>query len=118
MLMQFGTNSHIEGHDTLSAPIREVVNCALGHESDHLTGVKVHLPDEGGPKGDPKETCRVLEVRPMHYQAFSGAPVGQAINGLSGKPVRLVTRTQEKLLDVPRHRTEPPFVAAATLMQP
>jgi HAD superfamily hydrolase (TIGR01484 family) len=50
MQIQVNTDHTIEGHETLAARVRGVVENALSRMSDHITRVEVHLIDESGPK--------------------------------------------------------------------
>ena len=122
MQIQVNTDHNIEGSEALSAHIREVVERALDHESEHITRVEVHLTDENGPKSGPKDKRCVMEARLEGHQpaavAFEAANARQAVDGAADKLARLVAHTLEKRRDERRHRTDPPPVEPGTPVQP
>jgi ribosome-associated translation inhibitor RaiA len=111
MQIQINTGHNIEGREALSAHIRAVVEHALNHERKHITRVEVHLSDENGPKGGPRQMRCALEARLEQHQpiavTFEAATLHQAINGAADKLTRLVAHTIERLQDERRHRTDP-----------
>ena len=122
MQIQVNTDHNIEGREALSAHIREVVTRALGHESEHITRVEVHLADENGPKSGPRDMRCVMEARLERHQplavTFDAATVHQAVDGAADKLARLVAHTLGKLRDERRHRTDPPLVEPGAPVQP
>ena len=122
MLIQINTDHNIEGHEALSAHIRDVVQGALSLERAHITRVEVHLADENGPKSGPKDMRCTMEARLEHHQplavTFDAATVHQAVDGAADKLARLVEHTLERLRDERKHRTDPPPVEPQVPAQP
>lgn len=86
MQIQVNTDHNIEGHEKLIHWIESEVSHALGHFSDHITRVEVHLSDENSGKSGGHDKRCLIEARLAAHQpvavshhaglleeAFSGA---------------------------------------------
>lgn len=65
MQIKVNTDQHIDGTQDFSDHVINVVTKALGHFSDEITRVEVHVSDENGPKGSDKHGDKrcMIEVR-------------------------------------------------------
>ena len=63
MQVQINTGHNIDGHETLLARFRHVVESALIRFSDRVTRVEVHLSDENGQKSGPDDKRCMIEAR-------------------------------------------------------
>ncbi len=111
MQIQINTDHHIDGHEALSAHIREVVTHALAHVAAHVTRVEVHASDENGPQSGPDAKRCAMQVRlerqsPLDVSCDAGS-LHQAIAGAADKLARLVESTLGKQRDERRQRTDP-----------
>lgn len=122
MQIQINTDHTIEGSEALSAHIREVVECSLGHESQHLTRVEVHVADENGKKSGPKDLRCTMEARIERHQplavTFDAANMHQAIEGAAEMLARLVEHTLERLREERNQRSDPPPPGQTPAPQP
>jgi ribosome-associated translation inhibitor RaiA len=64
MQVQLNTDKNIEGSEDLAAHVRNVVEKTLGHYSDRVTRVEVHLGDTNGKKTGPQDHSCTMEARP------------------------------------------------------
>lgn len=107
MQIQINTDHNIEGSEALSVHIREVVEHALNHHSEHITRVEVHLTDENGPKSDPQDIRCAMEARLEHHQPLTvtdeSTSVHQAIEGAAEKLKHLVEHTLGRMHDKNKH---------------
>lgn len=62
MLVQFNTDSSIEGRDELAREVTDTVEGALDRFADRITRVEVHLSDVNHDKGGVDKRC-MLEAR-------------------------------------------------------
>jgi hypothetical protein len=89
MQFQLNTDSHIEGDDRLAEVAEAAVASALGHLTDRLTRVEVHLVDVNGAKGGPDDIRCTIEARPEGMKpqtvAHSDADVPAALRGAGRK---------------------------------
>lgn len=111
MQIQISTDHTIDGHEALSAHIRNVVENALSRCREHITRVEVHLADENGPKTGPNVIRCAMEARLERHQplavTFEAATLHQAIEGAADKLARVVEHTLERLREARDHRTDP-----------
>lgn len=68
MQFQFNTDASIDGDDQLAARAEDAVRGALGHLSDRLSRVEVHLVDVNADKGGPDDIHCTVEARPAGMQ--------------------------------------------------
>lgn len=112
MQIQINTGHNIEGSETLSAHISEIVEHALTYHSEHITRVEVHLSDENGPDGELNVIRCGMEARLEHHQPLTvsceAESVHQAVDDAAEKLDHLVAHTLGKLHDERKHRTDPP----------
>ena len=112
MLIQINTDHNIEGREALSAHVREVVESALSHISNHITRVEVHLADENGEKSGQLDKRCMMEARLERHQplavTFEAATLHKAVDGAADRLARLVEHTIGRLHDEKSHRTDPP----------
>jgi len=111
MQIQINTDHHIDGHEALSAHIRNVVEHALNHESAHITRVEIHLADENGPKASPNVLRCAMEARLEGHQPLAvtsdAASLHQAIADAAHKLARLVEHTLGRQRGMRSERTDP-----------
>lgn len=122
MQIQINTDHTIEGHEPLSAHIREVVVHALAHEAAQITRVEIHLSDENGPKVGPDAVRCSMEARlerhqPLHV-TFNAESAHQAIAGAANKLRHIVEDTLGRQRDERRHRSAPPRAEPGISVQP
>lgn len=110
MQIQTHTDRNIEGHEALAARVTGVVEKALGHHSDRITRVEVHLSDENGDKGGSKDMRCMMEARLERQQSIAithyAAALDQVINGAAHKLARLVESTVGRQRDKRNHTTD------------
>lgn len=91
MQFQLNTDANIDGDDRLAEIAETTITGALGHLTDRLTRVEVHLADANADKGGPDDIQCKVEARPegMRPQTVShaDADVGAALRG-AGKKIR------------------------------
>lgn len=85
MQFQFNTDHNIHGDDRLSEVAETVVSTALGHLTDRLSRIEVHLADVNAQKGGPDDIRCTIEARPEGMQpqtvTHSDANVEAALRG-------------------------------------
>jgi len=112
MQIQINTDRNIEGHETLAAQVRGVVENALSRLSDRITRVEVHLSDESGRKSGQNDKRCMMEARLEGRQPIAvthqAATVDHAVDGAADKLARLIESTLGRLRDQESHRTDPP----------
>ena len=90
MLVQLSTDSNIDGTEGLALQVEAIVRDTLGHFSDQLTRVEVHLSDtnSSAKSGDADKRC-LMEARPAAHQpvavSHQAATVDQALDGAADK---------------------------------
>ena len=90
MLVQFNTDSNIQGNEALAHTAEAIVTSALEHFTEHITRVEVHLSDENSDKkaGTAAQRC-LLEARLASHQPIAvshqAETVEQAIEGAAQK---------------------------------
>ena len=112
MQIQINTDRNIEGHETLGARVRGVVESALSRLSDRITRVEVHLSDESSHRSGQNDKRCMMEARLEGRQPIAvthqAATVDQAVDGAADKLTRLIESTLGRLRDQESHRTDPP----------
>jgi ribosome-associated translation inhibitor RaiA len=95
MLVQFNTDNSVQGNEALAHMAEAIVTSALGHFTEHITRVEVHLSDENSDKkvGTDAKRC-LLEARLASRQPIAvshqAATLEQAIEGAAQKMARAV----------------------------
>ncbi len=89
MKIQINTDRTIDGHEALARHAEAVVESTLGHISEHLSRVEVHLSDENGAKsGDHDKRC-MMEARLDGHQPVAvtneAGSLHQSIEGAAHK---------------------------------
>ncbi len=112
MQIQVNTDHNIEGHEALAAHVSSLVEGVLGHISEHVTRVEVHLSDENSDKKGGKDAIRcVMEARLENHQPTAithhAATVEQAVDGAVDKLIRLLEHTLGRLHEQRSRRTDP-----------
>ena len=89
MQFQFNTDANIQGDDRLAEVAETVVTSALGHLTDRVSRIEVHLVDVNGAKGGADDIQCTIEARPEGMQpqtvTHSDANVDAALRGASKK---------------------------------
>ena len=85
MKIQINTDHSIHGREALIQRIESVVESTLGHLTEHITRVEVHLSDENGQKGGSIDKRCMMEARLEKHQPIAVTHVAetphQAIEG-------------------------------------
>lgn len=85
MQFQLNTDAHITGDDRLHSLAEDVVTTALGHLTERLTRIEVHLADENAHKGGADDIRCTLEARPEglkpHTVVHHDADITAALRG-------------------------------------
>jgi hypothetical protein len=68
MQFQLNTDANIQGSDRLAAVAETVVTSALGHLTERLSRIEVHLADVNGAKGGADDIRCTIEARPEGMQ--------------------------------------------------
>lgn len=80
--------------------VRGVVAEAVGHFSDQVTRVEVHLGDENGAKAGQDDKRCMMEARVAEHQPIAvtnhAASMDDAISGAAGKLKRSLEHTLQK----------------------
>ena len=89
MQFQLNTDANIQGDDRLAEVAETVVTSALGHLTDRLSRIEVHLADVNGAKGGADDIHCTVEARPEGMKpqtvTHSDANVEAALRGASKK---------------------------------
>ncbi|MCZ0812344.1 HPF/RaiA family ribosome-associated protein [Roseovarius sp. EGI FJ00037] len=102
MQFQLNTDSHILGDERLAQIAESAVTSALGHLTDRLSRIEVHLVDVNGAKGGADDIKCTIEARPEGMQpqtvTHSDADVETAMRG-AGKKLRALLDNEFGKLD-------------------
>ncbi len=102
MQFQFNTDSHIQGDERLAEIAEAAVIGALGHLTNRLSRVEVHLVDVNGAKSGADDIQCTMEARPegMQPQAVthSDVDVEASLRG-AGKKLRALLDNEFGKLD-------------------
>ena len=97
------TDKNIEGNEAFTEHVRAVVQKHLGHWSDRITRVEVHVGGENGQKNAQREQRCVMEARPRGLKPLAvthhAANQHLAIEGAVERLVHLVGNHFGKLAD-------------------
>ena len=89
MQFQLNTDANIQGNDRLGELAETVVTSALGHLTDRLSRIEVHLVDVNGAKGGADDIHCTVEARPEGMQpqtvTHDDANVEAALRGAAKK---------------------------------
>ena len=89
MLFQFNTDAHIQGNEGLAEVAEKAVTSALGHLTDRLSRIEVHLADVNSAKGGADDIRCTIEARPEGMQpqtvTHHDANVEAALRGAAKK---------------------------------
>jgi ribosome-associated translation inhibitor RaiA len=101
MQIQVHTDHNTDGREKVIDYVRDVVADAVGHFSDHITRVEVHLGDENGTKAgsDDKRCMMEARVEKRHPIAVThhAATMAEAIGGAARKLKRSLKHDLERL---------------------
>ena len=101
MKIQVNTDHNIHGHEATIEQIEATVESALGHLSEHITRVEVHVSDENAKKGGSTDKRCVMEARLEKHQPIAvteeAATIDAAIDGAAHKLKRLLDHTLSRL---------------------
>ena len=68
MQFQLNTDANIKGDEHLAELAEKIVTSALGHLTDRLSRIEVHLADVNGAKGGDDDIRCTVEARPEGMQ--------------------------------------------------
>jgi hypothetical protein len=89
MQFQLNTDANIQGDERLAEVAENTVTSALGHLTDRLSRVEVHLVDVNGAKGGADDIRCTVEARPEGMQpqtvTHNDANVDAALRGAAKK---------------------------------
>lgn len=89
MQFQLNTDNNIQGNERLAEVAETVVTSALGHLTDRLSRIEVHLADMNGAKGGADDIHCTVEARPEGMQpqtvTHNDANVDAALRGAAKK---------------------------------
>lgn len=103
MQIQVNTDHNLEGREALIHWVEAEVRQTLGHFSDHITRVEVHLSDENSGKsgGDDKRClmeARITARQPLAVSHHAGS-LNDAFSGAAGKMKRSLESSLGRLKD-------------------
>jgi len=104
MQIQINTDSNINGQDTVTTSINDVIKSALNRHSDQITRIEVHLSDQNsGKKGGNDDMRCLIEARMKGQNPISvnhrAETMGQAVDGAADKLKRLIDNNLSRLRD-------------------
>jgi hypothetical protein len=89
MQFQFNTDANIQGNERLAEVAEAAVTSALGHLTDRLSRIEVHLADVNSAKGGADDIRCTIEARPEGMQpqtvTHHDANVEAALRGAARK---------------------------------
>jgi hypothetical protein len=89
MQFQLNTDANIQGDERLAEVAENTVTSALGHLTDRLSRIEVHLVDVNGAKGGTDDIRCTIEARPEGMQpqtvTHNDANVDAALRGAAKK---------------------------------
>jgi ribosome-associated translation inhibitor RaiA len=90
-----------KGRDSIVQLAETEVENTLGHLSEHITRVEIHLRDENAKKGGESDKHCLMEARLEHHQPITAehnaATVDQAIQGAAEKLKHALDHTLGRL---------------------
>ena len=103
MLIQVNTSNDIKDSQNFNDYVKGVVESALGHISDHITRVEIHLSDKNGHKISDHDKRCVMEARLQGRQPIAvtndAATFELAVGGATGKLKSAVTSILDRQRD-------------------
>ncbi len=103
MQIQVHTDHNIEGHEKLIHWVEAEVSHTLGHFSDHITRVEVHLSDENSGKSGGHDKRCLMEARLAAHQPVAvrhnAGSLAAAFSGAADKLKRSLESTLGRLKD-------------------
>ncbi len=103
MKIQINADHTIEGHEVMARHAETVVENTLGHLSDHVSRIEVHLSDENGEKSGGHDKRCMMEARPEGHQPVAvtheAETLHQAIEGAAHKLKHALDHTLGRLHD-------------------
>ena len=101
MQFQLNTDTNIQGEERLAEHAETLVRAGLGHLTDRLSRVEVHLADENATKGGARDIRCTVETRPEGMQPqtviHNDADVEAALRGAAKKSRALLDHEFGKL---------------------
>jgi len=101
MKIQVNTDHNIHGHEATIEQIEATVEATLGHLSEHITRVEVHVSDENAKKGGSTDKRCMMEARLEKHQPIAvteeAATLDEAVEGAVHKLKRLLDHTLGRL---------------------
>lgn len=108
MIIQVNTDNRVHADDKLREEVLAAVNGALGHLTDRVSRVEVHLGDESGNKSSENDKRCMMEARiegrPPTAVTHHASSLPEAIDGAAEKLRRSLESTLDKADD---HRHAP-----------
>lgn len=111
MLIHVHTDNRVRADATLREEVEAAVKGALGHVSERISRVEVHLGDESGNKHSDDDKRCMMEARIEGHAPSAvthhAATLAEAIDGAADKLLRSVESTLDKADDhrsVDKHR--------------
>ncbi len=103
MIIQINTDNHIKASEELAEQAKATVESTLGHLTEHITRVEVHLSDENSDKGGSDDKRCMMEARLEGQQPIAvtdeAETIDQAIGGAADKLKRMLDHTLGRLED-------------------
>ena len=101
MTILVNTDNHIHGSAALAQHVEGIVEDELGHLTDQITRVEVHVGDVNGHKGGGNDIHCSMEARLEGHQpigvANEAGSVDEAVEGAAGKLERSLEHTLGRL---------------------
>jgi ribosome-associated translation inhibitor RaiA len=103
MQIQVNTDHNVEGHEALIHWVEAEVRHTLGHFSNHITRVEVHLSDESSGKSGGNDKRCLMEARLAAHQPLAvshhAGSLNDAFSGAAEKLKRSLESTLGRLKD-------------------
>jgi len=101
MKIQVNTDHNIHGHEATIQQIEATVEATLGHLSEHITRIEVHVSDENASKGGSSDKRCMMEARLEKHQPIAvtaeAATMDEAVEDAAHKLKRLIEHTLARL---------------------
>ena len=103
MQIHVNTDKNIEGTEAFAAHVRNVVEKALSHFTDHISRVEVHMGDMNADKTGPNDHSCTMEARPKGMDPVAATHKAsnshQAVDGAAQSLASLLRTRLDKLHD-------------------
>jgi len=103
MQILINTDHNIEGREALVDQLSAVVESALSRFGERITRVEVHITDQNGDKFGRTDKRCMMEARLAGRQPIvvtdDAATVDEAVDGATGKMIRLIETTLGRVHD-------------------